>query len=152
MRAYSNALKAGVLGLSLLAAAPAFTSSAHAGPAPSVDITALQQDPVHQAAINASAHKIVFVLGEGFGRRALNALKGDLADLSLIEGKHYVIMNSAAAPKEGGIMYLAQQLIKDADGATPFSFDQYAAPEAISLIRLGIKAGKITIATADLAP
>lgn len=152
MRAYSNALKAGVLGLAMITAAPAFSSSAHAGPAPSVDIAALQQDPVHQAAIQASAHKIVFVLGEGFGRRALMSLKNRLNELNLIEGKHYEMMNGASVPKEGGILYVGGQLVKTSETGPTFSFDQYAATDAVSVIRLAIKAGKITIATADLTP
>lgn len=78
MRAYSNALKAGDLGLAMLTAAPAFSNSAQAGPAPSVDIAALQQDPVHEAAIKGSTEKIIFVIGEGFGRRALTSLKNRL--------------------------------------------------------------------------
>ena len=152
MRAYSNALKAGVLGLAMLTAAPAFSSSAHAGPAPSVDIAALQQDPVHQAAISASANKIVFVLGEGFGRRALNSLKNRLSELSLTEGRHYEVMRGATSPNEGGILYVGGKLVRTSENGPAFSFDQYAAGDAVSVIRLAIKSGTITIAALPLTP
>ena len=147
MRAYSNALKAGVLGLAMMTAAPAFSGSAQAGPAPSFDIAALQQDPVHQAAITASANKIVFVLGEGFESDLIDMLKSDLAEIGLLENKHFVVQTSAKNLKESGVVYIGGQILKLKGTNIPYVFDQAAATEAVLEIERLIKKGTITVAT-----
>jgi hypothetical protein len=150
MRAYSNALKAGVLGLAMLTAAPAFSNSAQAGPAPSVDIAALQQDPVHQAAMKASANKIVFVLGEGFESDLIDLLKSDLKEIGLQENNHFVIQSTPKGLKESGVVYIGGQILKQKGTNLPYVFDQFGATEAVLEIERLIKKGTITVAT--LAP
>ena len=148
MRSYSNALKAGVLGLSMLAAAPAFSSSAHAGSAPSVDIAALQQDPVHQAAIKASANKVVFVLGEGFNKFAANSLRKSLSEISMKEGNHYEIIVGASNLDKAAMIYLNGEVLRSKATGQPLVFQSLAdaSVEIKNLVKEGL------IVTASLSP
>lgn len=114
--------------------------------APSAASNAFVNDPIHQAGLKASAnHKIVFVLGDGFGRRPLMSLKNLLSEEGLREGRHYEVMAGAASPKEAGVLYIGSELLKLDGTSQPFVFDQYAGASAASVVRQAIKAGTIIV-------
>lgn len=116
-----------------------------AGHKPSaIAVNPFASDPIHQAGLEASANKIVFVLGEGFGRRPLMSLERGLAGIGLIKGRHYEIMMSAASPKESGVLYIGGQLMKNSNNQV-YIFDQYRAEDAISALRLAIKSGVLRL-------
>lgn len=102
----------------------------------------LDRDSRHRRAAAISAGKLVFVLGDEFGRFAPATIAKLLTnELNLVPHYDFAILEGSDIDPFAGHIYLNRKPLTDTDTNAPYAFTRAQIPQTICNIQRLIKAG-----------